>query len=187
MKFFTLLILFSFFISCKNNKPVSETVDRTQNDQQTQSANPALVTSAPDQSESQTEELYTITVRGDWPLVDNHIFDLYFSNIGSEVSIEKYFFTRDDLIQNNRCVVFRKSDFPNLSIVLRFGVPNDIRTLTCQNSYASTSKCSESATNLFLDLPEKAANGVVSLYSSLPLQTTSEKHPEIDKCYKLYR
>ena len=179
-KFFTLFFLIAFLVSCSDSKSVSDDKEEgeSQAEEQNRDTDSTSENDAADQKEDQTEELYTITMRGgNWPIMnDGNTRDLYFVNMGGEVDVRKHF-DRNALIEANWCVVLRKSDFPHLSIRWQF---ND-KMIECNNSYASTLKCSESVANLFLDLPNNAIGMV-----TFPLKTTGERNPEMEKCYKLY-
>ncbi len=177
IKFVTLVFLFSLCFSCNDSD------SNGQGDPQNQGGT-GSAGETPGQEENQNEDLYTITIRGDWPAADNIIQDLYFANIGSGVEVKKHF-TRNELAQAHWCVALRKSDFSNLSIRLQLDVQETDNTLECDNSYASLSKCSESPGNLFLDLPTKAPNGVWVLHNSF-IKPADTRNPKVDRCYKLY-
>ena len=177
MKFFILLFLLGFFISC-GNKSTSE--DENPDPAQVRGTDVAPTTGDTSaQEKNPAEELYTITVRGDFfpSTNDGIVRDLYFTDGNKSKS-----FDRGTLSEFNWCVAVRKSDFPHLTIRLQI----QDKMIECYNSYASTLKCNTSPANLFLDLPTKNAIDIDQVSGLFPLKPVGKRNPEMDKCYKLY-
>ena len=185
MKFLTLLFLAVVLISCdgKEESPTAK-VDEP-------SAKVDEPSAKVDEPSAKVVEFYTITMRRGVfrPREGSDTID--YINFFIDGKLKKRFNTEDIYGDKNRCVVFRGSDFPSLSIKVQV-TGTRIRgtkypsTIVCSNDYASTLKCGDFRSNFFLDLLIGPPDRTKGMFNFPPLVGADKRNPKMDECHKLY-